>query len=406
MNRFSLVLSFLRAQALQSALCVFSGAAGIALICAIILLSHTFADAATRNSRNIDVVAGAKGSALQLVLSAVYHADIPAGNIDAAIAGRIAAHPGVRRVIPLALGDSVRGFRIVGTTPDYIALYGARMAEGVLWTKSMQAVAGARTGFRAGDRFSGAHGLTADPHDHDHGAYAVTGVLAPTGTVIDRLVLTSVQSVQEIHGHHEDAHEHEEAHEHDAHEHNVNAEITALLIEARSPAAAISLPREITRSTELTAASPAYEITRFLHNIGAGKAALTAAGAGFAVLAALMTMATMAARVSTRRYDLAVMRVLGGSAAALAGIVVLEGIFLGLAAGLAGIVAGHVMAFIVAHEIAAVGSFVDAAIFLRPAAVDMPVIAISGLCGALAALLPAAMAARTDIASLLAQGRI
>src|SRR5690242_9624619 len=159
----------------------------------------------TRDARGIDLVVGAKGSPMQLVLSAVFHLDVPTGNIPLTEATKLAANRAVKKAIPLALGDSYRGFRIVGSSHDYPAHYGARIADGGLWAAPMEAVLGAevaaRSGLKIGATFTGAHGLGEGGDEHEKEAYKVVGILAPGGTVLDRLVLTSIESVWEVHEH-------------------------------------------------------------------------------------------------------------------------------------------------------------------------------------------------------------
>ena len=147
---------------------------------------------------------GAKGSPLQLILSSVYQADFPTGNIPLAEAERWRRHPLVESAIPLALGDNLAGFRIVGTEHAYAEHYGASLAAGRLWQAPFEATIGARvaadTGLAAGDRFVGSHGLAGGGAEHGAHAYTVVGVLAPSASVLDRLVLTPIESVWEVHG--------------------------------------------------------------------------------------------------------------------------------------------------------------------------------------------------------------
>ncbi len=149
---------------------------------------------------------GAKGSPLQLILSTVFHADVPTGNIDLAQAQAIARNPMIASAIPLALGDSYRGHRIVGTETSYLDLYGAKLAQGALFADEMEAVVGAevarRHGLAVGASLTGAHGLAAAGPAHEAHPYRVVGILAPSGTVVDRLVLTSVESVWHVHEEH------------------------------------------------------------------------------------------------------------------------------------------------------------------------------------------------------------
>ena len=133
------------------------------------------------------------------------------GNVPAEAGEVLYQHPMVKRAIPLALGDGFRGFRIVGTEPAYLELYGAEVESGRLWEQPLESVLGAATaastGLQIGDRFVGEHGIGGSAHGEF--PYTVVGVLAPTGAVVDRLVLVSVPTVQVVHGM-EPGHAHDE----------------------------------------------------------------------------------------------------------------------------------------------------------------------------------------------------
>jgi putative ABC transport system permease protein len=195
-------------------------AVGTALIATVYGVGQQFERSLMRNIHGIDLVVGAKGSPLQLILSSLLHADVATGNIKLHEAEELKKNPMVSATIPIALGDNVQGFRIVGSEPAYLNLYNAQLAEGRMWKDEMEAVLGsetaARLGIKVGQTFVGTHGLTADGENHDEFPYTVTGILQPTGTVMDRLALTGVESVWHIHEHHHHE-EGEEAADHDHH---------------------------------------------------------------------------------------------------------------------------------------------------------------------------------------------
>ena len=167
---------------------------GFAAISLVLLVSEQLEDGMRRDLAGIDLVVGAKGSPMQLILAGVFHLDVPPGNIPLGAVATLEQHPLVARVVPISLGDTLRGYRIVGTTPQYPALYAARLAAGREWRKPLEAVLGSEvantTGLNSGDSFVGAHGLGTAGHLHVDTPYTVTGVYERTGTVLDRLVLT------------------------------------------------------------------------------------------------------------------------------------------------------------------------------------------------------------------------
>ncbi|TPV95993.1 MAG: ABC transporter permease [Myxococcales bacterium FL481] len=136
---------------------------GTASIVLLLLAGDQLTNAMSRDAKGIDLVVGAQGSPVQLILSAVYHADVPPGNIPLSEAQRWADDPRVDAAVPLALGDSFRGFRIVGTTPAFVDLYDAKPAAGRTSAAPMEAVLGSAvadaTGLGPGSRFAGAHGV-------------------------------------------------------------------------------------------------------------------------------------------------------------------------------------------------------------------------------------------------------
>ncbi len=390
MNLPGISFAYLKAKPLSTALNLLLLALGIATITVLMLATQQIEERMGRDARGIDMVAGAKGSPMQLVLSAVFHLDAPAGNIPLADAAKLAKHPMVKRVIPMALGDSVKGFRVVGTNHDYVAHYGARLAAGALWTKPMEAVLGAEAArvlrLGVGAEVAGAHGLGDGGEEHeDH--YEVTGVLAPTGTVIDRVVLTSVESVWEVHDHGKPA---------------GPREITALLVQYASPLAAASLPRAVNATATLQAASPAYESARLFRMLGVGVEVLRAFGLVLVIAAGLSVFIALTNALQERRYDLAVMRMLGASRAKLMGLLLIEALALSAAGALLGLALGHVLmellgaALRAAQQVPVTG--------WTWAAGELWLIVLALGVGILAALLPAWRASRAEVAPVLAEG--
>jgi putative ABC transport system permease protein len=400
MNAVSLAVASIRSRPLNAALCGLAAAAGIALLCAVFLLSQAVAAGFVRNAHGIDVIAGTKGSPLQLVMSSIYHADVPAGNIDMADYEQLAHNPHVRQAIPLALGDNYKGFRMVGTTPDYPALYDADVAQGQMFSAPFETVAGALTGLEIGERFAVSHGFSADNDDlHDDRLYTVTGILKPTGTVLDRIFLTPLESVQQLHAHHEEHEAEEETEAAMAHQ------VTAVLIKVRGPADIMNLPRQINQSPNIMAAVPSYEMARFAKSLGMGRSLMIILGSGFVALSALMLLASLASSLALRRYDLAVLRVLGATPGRLSATVMAEGLLLSGAGAVAGIVLGHLIAYGAALSIETLKGIVLPETLLIPQPLDAGLLLLGLFTGLLAALVPSFSVARTDIAGLLAKGR-
>lgn len=403
MNLLGLSLAYLRARPLNTALNLVLLAIGMATITLLLLATAQLEERMGRDARGIDMVAGAKGSPMQLVLSAVFHLDAPAGNIPLADALKLAQNKSVRNAIPMALGDSYRGYRLVGTNHDYPAHYGAKLSEGRLWGAPLEAVLGAETArdtsLALGAKFAGAHGLDGGGDAHESAPYQVVGILAPTGTVLDRLVLTSVESVWLVHRHAEpgadsarvlaDMEEEEK-------------ELTAVLIQYSTPLAAALLPRQVNAGPTMQAASPAYESARLFRMIGVGVEAMRIFGIVLVVAAALSVFIALLNALEERRYDLAVMRMLGAGRARLMALILLEGAVLSLAGGAAGIALGHVLTSVLGLAMQQAKQAALTGLTWHPG--EFWLLALALGVGLLAALLPAWRAYRTEVATVLAAG--
>lgn len=403
MNTFALSLAYLRARPLNTALNLVLLALGMATITLLLLATAQLEERMGRDARGIDMVAGAKGSPMQLVLSALYHLDAPAGNIPLADALTLARNKAVKNAIPMALGDSYRGHRLVGTNHDYPAHYGAKLAQGRLWAAPLEAVLGAdtarETGLALGAKFTGAHGLEGGGDAHESAPYEVVGVLAPTGTVLDRLVLTSVESVWLVHRHVEPG---EDPAKVLADMDEEEKELTALLIQYSTPLAAALLPRQVNASATLQAASPAYESARLFRMIGVGVEAMRIFGIVLVVAAGLSVFIALLNALEERRYDLAVMRMLGAGRARLMALVLLEGALLSLVGGVIGIAAGHALTSLLGLALQQTKQATLTGLTWHPG--ELWLLGLALAVGLLAAMLPAWRAYRTEVATVLASG--
>ena len=390
---------------------------GIATVVVVLLFERALEDRLGRDARGVDLVVGAKGSGLQLVLSSVFHIDVPTGNVRLPELREIARHPMVAGVIPLSLGDAYRGFRIVGTTHAYPAHYGARLAQGRLFERSMEAVAGAHaargSGLRTGDSFVGSHGLEGDSGFH-HGEhpYRVVGVLRETGTVLDRLILVNSASVWEVHAFHGEA-----AAANDAEAGAAGTadgaegsglppgdrEVTAMLVRYRTPLAAISLPRAINSGTKLQAASPAQELARLFYLVGTGLDAFRAFAGVLVVASALSLFIALWHALHEQRYDLAVMRTLGASRGRILRFVLVQGAVLGAVGAALGAALGRGVGWLLAEWIERTRNLSMGSLGWAPE--EGIFIAGAVLIALVASAVPAVRAYRLDVTAVLAERR-
>jgi putative ABC transport system permease protein len=387
MNIIALSFKYLWSRPLAAALNVLLLALGVASITLVLLTSSQIDHAFERDLTGIDVVVGAKGSPMQLILAGVFHIDTPTGNIPLADVTALQKDPRVATLIPLSLGDSFRGFRMVGTTFEYISHYDAKFAQGKLWTQPMQTVIGVdvakSTGLSLGSSFVGSHGLAAGGHDHDDNKFEVTGVLASCGCVLDRLILTATESVWQLHDIGKD----------DKHE------VTLALIRYKSPLAAVSFPRFVNTTTNLQAAAPAIEITRLLRMVGVGTEVLRGFGIVLLLTAGLSVFIALWNAVRERRADLAMLRMLGTSPQKVAGLLVCEALWLALLATILGLLLGHALTALVGQMLQAEKSLPITGWLWLPQEWLIP--AVAAAVAVLAALIPAWAAYRVDVQSLL-----
>jgi putative ABC transport system permease protein len=401
LNLATLSASYLRARPLNTALSLILLALGVGTIVLLILVVGQAEERMQRDARGIDLVVGAKGSPMQLILSGIYHLDAPTGNIPLASVPLISKNRMVKRTIPLALGDSWKGARIVGAPKEYADLYEARLKSGRFYEKPMEAVLGselaARSGVPVGGTFVGAHGIGGEGDEHANAPYTVVGILEKTGSVMDRLVLTGIESVWQVHEEHQGPQD-----ESDRKALEEAREVTVLLVQYASPLAAVSLPRQINSQSELQAASPAYETARLFRIVGVGVEALRAFAVVLIFAAALSVFIALYTALEERRYDLAVMRALGGSPGKLFGLLMAEGVVLALLGGVIGLALGHVLAAVLGAWLEAQQQYPVTGLEWRPE--ELWVLAVAFGVGMIAALLPAWRAYRTDVSRTLAQG--
>jgi putative ABC transport system permease protein len=394
MKTLTLAWTYLWSRPLAAALNLLLLSLGLASITFVLLVSHQLGRAFERDLQGIDLVVGAKGSPMQLILSGVFHIDAPPGNVPLKAVLELQKHPLVAQVIPLSLGDSFQGFRIVGSSHDYIAHYRAQLAQGQLWTQPMQVVLGAITarklGMAVGQTFIGSHGLGSGGHAHRDNTYTVVGILAPSGGVLDRLILTDSASVWQVHE------------EHGKEQVLEQREVTVALLRYKTPLAAMSFPRYINSSTVMQAAAPALEITRLLGMLGLGTEVLRAFAALLLLTAGLSVFIALWSAVRERRGDLALLRMLGAPPIKLATLLLLEAAWLGLLATALGLLAGQGMAVALGWLLRLDNSLLVGGMVWPPELWLVPAIAMG--VSMLAALLPALGAYRVSVLELL-QGR-
>ncbi|MDW3193226.1 MAG: FtsX-like permease family protein [Cytophagales bacterium] len=319
MNIFKLSWKNLLVKPLNTGLSILLLMLGVAMISLLMLMSSQLEEQFKKNITGIDMVVGAKGSPLQLILSAVFQVDNPTGNISLAEAEELKKNRLIALGIPLSYGDSYRGYRIVGTTSEYLDLYDASLQEGRVWQKSLEVVIGSKiavaTGLKLGDEFASAHGFAEGGDVHDHSQFKVVGVLERSNSVVDQLLLTATESIWDVHNH-------------DGAEADDDPQITAMLIKFRGPMGIIRLPRMVNEETNMQAAVPSFEMSRLIGLMGVGIDTLNLIAYLVMIVSAISIFISLYNAIKERRYEMALMRSYGATARQLFLMVVLEGVFL------------------------------------------------------------------------------
>ncbi len=319
---------------------------GIGIISLLLQLNSLIKDQMDNNLRGIDMVVGAKGSPLQLILSSVYHVDSPTGNISYKEADKISKNRMVGSSIKLLYGDNHKGYRIVGTEKKFIDLYKGVFKEGEEWEKPFEVIVGSKVhknlNIKIGDKLVSSHGLRETGESHEDQSFEVVGLLEPSNSVIDQLIITSPESVWDIHDTHnhndtnenfenENKHDHEHENEHD-HEHDEydDKEITAMLIKFSSPMNIIQFPRQINETTNLQAAVPSYEISRLFKLFGFGIDTISYLAYLIIIVSGFSLFINLFNAMNERKYEMALIRTIGATRFQLSSMIILESLILTL----------------------------------------------------------------------------
>lgn len=337
----------------------------VAIITVLVLLEKQFEEKFTNNIDGVDLVLGAQGSPLQLILSSVYQVDAPTGNISYDSAKVWMQHPFVKKAIPLAFGDNYRGYKIVGTTSAYLEKYEAKFAQGTMFKNNFEVVIGAeiaqKLNLKIGDEFFGSHGDAAEGEVHDQYAYKVVGKTEQTGKVIDNLILCTIPSVWQMHGEHEEAnpahgeegHVHEEGEEHQTEDFTLDKkgmDITAVLLQIRNPMAKLTWQRLIPQNTKMQAASPALEINRLINLFGVGIDGLRYLAYGIMLISGISIFIALFNTLKERKDEFALLRVNGAKRVQLLKLIMIESLLLCTVGFIFGTILGRIALIFISNS--------------------------------------------------------
>ncbi|MBK1883768.1 ABC transporter permease [Luteolibacter pohnpeiensis] len=325
------------------------------MISSVLTLRRQSETSFSKESGQYDLVVGAKGSPLQLVLSSIYQLDIPTGNIPYSRYLALKKDRRISMAIPVGLGDNYHGFRIIGTEPSLFDLTDRgdinkklfSFREGRSFQQDLEAVIGAdvarQSGLKIGDSFVGTHGLvsTAGSSQHTDFPYRVVGILNSSGMSTDRGIYVSLSSVWRIH-------------EKEAEIHaklagidpvkglSENREVTAVLLRLKAVGMRLWMTQEIQKRTESMAAIPVNELHRlFVRILEPVQNALLGIACLVVLVSALTIVATFYQAAERRRADLAIMRALGAHRREILALVLTEALILTVLGIGFGMLLGH-----------------------------------------------------------------
>ena len=309
---------------------------GVTIITLSVLVNQITKNTFTKNNPNLDVVVGAKGSPLQLVLSSIHHIDIPTGNISYKNAKKIMKHPAIKFGVPISLGDNFQNYRIVGTDKKFLKLYDAELEIGSMWEKPMQSVIGSNvadfTQLKIDKFFVGSHGLIDTGDIHSEQPYKVVGILKKTGTILDNLIITSLDSVWNLH-----------SNQNDILKNSDSLEVTALLLKYKNKTSVFSFPRLINKNTSMQAASPNLEISKLFKLTGGAHKIINYLSIMIVSLSFAGILFTLLNNINERKYDLAILRTLGFTRERIFSIILIEGMTISILGSFIGLILGGVV---------------------------------------------------------------
>jgi len=377
----SMAIRSLRQNALASVLTAFMVALGTGLTLTVLLLADGAQGAFQKTAQSVPIlVAGTGGSRVDALLATMFHTGRAPGRVDAAYIDELTRDPRVEWVIPIAVGDRVRGFPLVGTSAEFFDCLGFAVEGGSL--EEGAAVAGAHTGLKIGDTFFPSHSGAEHDQSHVHELFTVSGVLQPTGTAHDRAVFVPLADFLELSGH-------------DA------KGVSAAFLKPKnsSPLTIEPLLRDIGESGRAQAIRPTQVVLELIALFGTAERVLRIVSWLVIAVAAVAVSVSLYNTMAARRREVALLRAVGAKRRFIVGLVLTESVLLCAFGALVGLGLGHLGAGLAAPAIERYAGATFEPGLLLP---EEPLILLAiAAVGAVAGTLPAIRAYRIDVAAAL-----
>lgn len=359
-----------------------------------------------------DLIVGARSGGIQLLLYSVFRIGNATNNMTWRSYEKIRQRPEVAWIIPLSLGDSHRGFRVLGTSQAYFDRYRYRQgrklefASGERFDDLFDAVVGADVaadlGYKVGDSIVVAHGLgRIGINKHDDKPFRVSGVLAKTGTPVDRTVHVSLEAIEAIHVDWEGGARRvgQTVSADDVRKMNLRPKaVTAAMVGLKSKLAIFKLQRFVNtyRSEPLSAILPGVTLYELWGLVGTAETALMVVSFMVVVTAILGMMTMILATLNERRREIAILRSVGAGPRTVVGLLVSEAGILTLFGVIVGVVMTYALLFALRPVIdAAYGLYLGIS---PPTTVELSALAAIVVGGIFAGLLPALRAYQHSLA--------
>jgi putative ABC transport system permease protein len=396
-----LAIKSFRNRKFTTGLTILSIALSVVLLLGIEKIRQGAETSFTSTISGTDLIVGARSSPVQLLLYSVFHIGNPINNISSHSYEKISAHPQVEWAIPLSLGDSHRGYRVVGTTAEFFQHYRfargqqLQLEQGQWFSNGYEAAVGAEVamalGYRPGDKIIIAHGSGGESFvTHKDKPFRIAGILKRTGTPVDRAVYVGLKSIDEIHqGFGGDEHDHDPLMAH--HDHAGEAGkggLSAILLGLKSRGAVLSMQRSINEDGHepLTAIMPGVVLLEVWQMMSVVKQILMVVS-GFVVAVSLFSMLIiLMTSLNERRREMAILRSVGARPVHVFFLIMGESVFLTLSAiGLGFVMVYGLMVLLQPWFESAFGLYV---VINWPNTTELMLLMIIALCSFVVGLIP------------------
>ena len=447
MNLATIAWKSIRQRGLASSLTALSVALGVMLMVAVLVIFGILQNTFNQRSINYDLIVGAKGDPLQLVLSTVYHISPPIENLPYRYYIDWKKDKRIESAIPLAMGDVTEqgSFPIVGTIPEFFEIDYAPdrpfLIKGTKFHKPFDAYIGSRVaienGWGLGAKLKLVHGGADSGHVHNE-EFTVVGLLAPTGTPHDKTVYVNLEGFYQIEGHDKPLGEgikrerefygepqlspaelaaeikkieakfgtHDHAgHDHAGHDHlhelpMVQKQVTAILLRCKGLTVGPLIAGELKKGYQAQAVNPIFPMQKLLDQfLRPAMELLVVLTVLIIVVSGIGIFVSIYNSMAARRREIAIMRALGAQRGTVFSIILAESIILCVGGGLLGLALGHGLVFIAAPIVERqTGLIVNPLAFEMNELVLLPALL---LLATLVGILPGLTAYRTDVAESL-----